>query len=134
MVLVGAATASLIAVVLGVIKAAQVGGGEKFLLLFSGLFSIVASWAVVHTVFTLRYAALYYTAPEDGINFNQKDKPTYADFAYLAFTIAMTYQVSDTDLTTKAIRQTALRHALRSYLFGAVIIAATINLAAGLVK
>ena len=46
----------------------------------------------------------------------------------------MTYQVSDTDLTTRVTRHTALRHALLSYLFGTVIIAATINLAAGLAK
>jgi uncharacterized membrane protein len=44
----------------------------------------------------------------------------------------MTYQVSDTDLQSQAMRATALRHALISYLFGAVIIAATINLVAGL--
>ncbi|MDQ1394509.1 MAG: hypothetical protein QOF30_3486, partial [Acidimicrobiaceae bacterium] len=55
-------------------------------------------------------------------------------FAYLAFTIGMTYQVSDTNLTSQEIRRTALRHGLLSYLFGTVIIAATINLAAGLVK
>ncbi len=77
---------------------------------------------------------LYYSGPDGGIDFNEDDKPCYADFAYLAFTIGMTYQVSDTDLTTKEIRHTALRHALLSYLFGTVIIAATINLAAGLVK
>ena len=56
------------------------------------------------------------------------------DFAYLSFTIGMTYQVSDTNLTTKTVRHTALRHALLSYLFGTGIIAATINLASGLVK
>ena len=59
--LLGAAVASLIAVILGVLKAGNVSGGEKLLLLFSGVFSIIASWGVVHTVFTLRYAALYYS-------------------------------------------------------------------------
>jgi len=53
---------------------------------------------------------------------------------YLAFTIGMTFQVSDTDLTRKSIRAAALRHALLSYLFGAVIVATTINLIAGLGK
>ena len=46
----------------------------------------------------------------------------------------MTFQVSDTDLTTKDIRRTAIRHAVLSYMFGAIIIAATINLVAGLSK
>jgi uncharacterized membrane protein len=68
------------------------------------------------------------------VQFNEDDQPVYADFAYVAFTIGMTYQVSDTGLTSKAMRHTALRHGLLSYLFGTVIIAATINLAAGLAK
>jgi uncharacterized membrane protein len=132
--LLSASVISLIAVVLGVIKAAKVDGSVKLLLLGAGIGAIVASWAMVHTLFTLRYAALYYTGPDGGIDFNEDDKPCYVDFAYLAFTIGMTYQVSDTNLTTKQVRHTALRHALLSYLFGTIIIAATINLAAGLVK
>jgi uncharacterized membrane protein len=72
--------------------------------------------------------------PDGGVDFNQDDPPRFSDFAYLAFTIGMTYQVSDTELTTPATRGTALRHALLSYLFGAVILAATINLIAGLAR
>lgn len=127
-----ASVASLGAVVLGILKAAQSHGSTKILLLAAGIGVIVASWGVVHSVFTLRYAAIYYKGPDGGVDFNEDDKPTYIDFAYLAFTIGMTYQVSDTDLTTKAIRHTALRHALMSYLFGTVIIATTINVASGL--
>ena len=60
------------------------------------------------------------------------EQPAYVHFAYLAFTIEMTYQVSDTDLTTRTIRATALRQALLSFVLGAVILATTINLVAGL--
>ncbi|MEO7556753.1 MAG: DUF1345 domain-containing protein, partial [Acidimicrobiales bacterium] len=67
-----------------------------------------------------------------GIDFNDDAEPDYRDFAYLAFTIGMTYQVSDTDLKTKEIRRTALRHALLSYVFGTAIIAVMINVVAGL--
>jgi len=70
--------------------------------------------------------------PDGGVNFNQDAPPRYLDFAYLAFTIGMTFQVSDTDLQTGSIRATALRRALLSYLFGAVILATTINLFSGL--
>jgi uncharacterized membrane protein len=133
-ILLGASVASLVAVVLGLIKASGARGDERIVLFGAGIGTIVVSWGVLHTVFTLRYAGLYYSGPDGGIDFNEDDKPCYADFAYLAFTIGMTYQVSDTDLTSKEIRHTALRHALLSYLFGTVIIAATINLAAGLVK
>ena len=133
-ILLGASVASLVAVVIGLIKANSATGDERIVLFAAGIVTIVVSWGVLHTVFALRYAGLYYSGPDGGIDFNEDDKPCYADFAYLAFTIGMTYQVSDTDLTTKEIRHTALRHALLSYLFGTVIIAATINLAAGLVR
>ncbi len=96
--------------------------------------SIVLSWAMVHTVFTTRYARLYYTGGDGGVDFNEDDPPRFSDFAYLSFTIGMTFQVSDTNLTSKDVRATALRHALLSYLFGAVILAATVNLLAGLAK
>jgi uncharacterized membrane protein len=132
--LLSASVASLVGVVLGTIKASSAHGGEKFFLLGVGILAIVSSWGMVHTIFTLRYAALFYTGPDGGVDFNEEEEPCYADFAYLAFTIGMTYQVSDTDLTIKSIRHTALRHALLSYVFGTVIVATTINLAAGLVK
>jgi uncharacterized membrane protein len=97
-----------------------------------GIASVAGAWAVVHTVFTLRYALLYYADSPGGIDFNQSARPDYLDFAYLAFTLGMTYQVSDTDLQTRPIRATALRHALLSYLLGAVVLATVINLVAGL--
>jgi uncharacterized membrane protein len=108
------------------------GGGQAALTVLAVL-SIVLSWALIQTVFTLRYARLFY-AEGGGIDFNEDDEPDFRDFAYLAVTLGMTYQVSDTDLTSKAVRRTALRHALLSYLFGTVIIAVAINVVAGLVK
>ena len=97
-----------------------------------GILSVAASWFAVHTEFTLRYARLYYTGPSDGIDFHQDGGPAYADFAYVAFTIGMTYQVSDTDLNARNIRATALGQAMLSFLLGAIILAVTINLVAGL--
>jgi hypothetical protein len=90
------------------------------------------SWSLVHTVFTLRYARTFYSKPQGGIDFNEDDPPTYLDFAYLALTIGMTFQVSDTNLTTKRIRRIALAHAAFSYLFGAVIVGLVINVVASL--
>ena len=60
--------------------------------------------------------------------------PDYRDFAYLAFTIGMTYQVSDTNLTSTSIRRTALHHAVLSFVFGTSIIAMMINVVAGLLN
>ena len=97
-----------------------------------GALSVAASWFAVHTVFTLRYARLFYTGGGTGIDFHQSEDPSYRDFAYLAFTLGMTYQVSDTDLNDRRIRSTALGHALLSFLLGAIILAVTINLVVGL--
>jgi uncharacterized membrane protein len=94
--------------------------------------SVLLSWATVHTIFTLRYARLYYAPPVGGIGFPADDQPNYADFGYVAFTIGMTYQVSDTDLAKRPIRRAALHHALLSYLFGAVILAVTVSLVASI--
>jgi len=127
-----AAVASLVAVGLTLVRAAQSQGTAELLRIGLGVASVALSWAIVHTIFTLRYARLYYAGPDGGVNFNQNEPPSYGDFAYLAFTIGMTFQVSDTDLQTRDIRRTALRHALLSYLFGTGILATTINLVAGL--
>jgi uncharacterized membrane protein len=130
--LLSAAIASLVAVGFVLLRAGQEHGIQELLRVGLGLVSVVLSWAIVHTVFTLRYAQLYYTGEEGGIDFNQSDPPTYTDFAYLAFTIGMTFQVSDTPLRSRVIRGAALRHALLSYLFGTGILATTINLVASL--
>jgi uncharacterized membrane protein len=92
-----------------------------------GFLSVVASWLAVHAVYTLRYAVLYYTEPVGGIEFNQDEKPTFPDFAYLAFTIAVTYGVTDTALRSRPIRVSVLQHAMVSYLFGTVILAITVQ-------
>jgi uncharacterized membrane protein len=99
-----------------------------------GVACVVASWAVLHTIFVLRYARLYYAEPVGGIDFKQEPDPTYRDFAYVGFTVGMTFQVSDTDIGKATIRTAVLRHALLSFIFGAVILAITINLLAGLSK
>ena len=115
--LLSASVASLVAVCLVIVRAGDSSGAVESLQAGLSLASVVLSWAVVHTIFTLRYASLYYSGPDGGVDFNQDDPPRYPDFAYLAFTIGMTFQVSDTDLKTTEIRATALRHALLSYLY-----------------
>lgn len=127
-----ASVVSLGAVGLVLVEASSEKGVAAGVLAGSAIVSVALSWGLIHTLFALRYALLYYDGPDGGIDFNSDDPPRYSDFAYLAFTLGMTFQVSDTDIKTHAIRATALRHALLSYLFGAVILATTINLVAGL--
>jgi uncharacterized membrane protein len=100
-----------------------------------GVATVAASWFAIHTSFTTRYARLYYTPPIGGIDFKTRDeRPDYRDFAYVAFTVGMTWQVSDTDVQHRLIRRLVLRQALISYLFGVVIIAVTINMVANVLQ
>jgi uncharacterized membrane protein len=134
--LLGAALASLVGVVLAFVKANSGPHREEVLLEAFGVVTIVCSWLLVHTVFALRYAHVYYRAPKGGIDFKTDgaEDPDYVDFAYTAFTIGMTFQVSDTDITRREMRHEVLRHALISFLFGAVIVATMVNVIAGLLN
>ena len=131
---VGAGTAMLVAVGFALAKAGQATGGMKAYLITLGLLSVVLSWTVVHTVYMLRYARAYYGEPVGGIEFNEEEPSTYTDFAYFSFTVGMTFQVADTNITSKPIRRVTLHHALLSYLFGAVLLGLVINVVATLLK
>lgn len=115
-----------------VVAAASRSGTGAVAAAVVGVLTVAASWFVVHTIFTVHYARLYYSGEPGGINFHDPEPPRFRDFAYVAFTVGMTFQVSDTEIGLTSIRATVLRHALLSYLLGAVILAVTINLIAGL--
>ncbi|GAA2760950.1 hypothetical protein GCM10009872_63110 [Actinopolymorpha rutila] len=130
-----AALASLVAIGWMIVSANDRNPLDVVLHVGLGVLSVIVSWVVVHTIFTLRYARLYYSDGRGGVNFHDSDpeaQPRFVDFAYIAFTVGMTYQVSDTELRTSVFRAHVLRQALMSYLFGAVILALLINLVAGL--
>ena len=129
-----AAIASLIAVGVVLFGAGGASGNAKYLDAGLALVSVFVSWTLVHTVFALKYGRLYYSGTPGGINFNDTGAPDYRDFAYLAFTIGMTFQVSDTNIQSRDIRHTVLRHAWLSFPLVAVIIATSINLVSGLAK
>ena len=128
-----AGAASLVAVAFGLAKANHVHGAAEFGLTLVAVLAVVLAWTTVHTIYTLRYARIFYT-DHGGIDINEEREPDYHDFLYVAFTIGMTYQVSDTNITSRRVRRTALRHALLSYVYGTAIIAVTINVIAGLVR
>jgi len=134
--LIGASVASLVGVGFIVVAGGNSKGIGKGLLVSFAVVTVVVSWAVVHMTYTLRYARLFYGGTQGGLDFHPLpgELPQYSDFAYLAFTVGMTFQVSDTEVNSTVMRATVLRQALLSYLFGVVIIAIMINLVAGLAK
>jgi len=129
-----ASVASLGAIGYTVHRAADAHGATKALLIALAIGVVALSWLTVHTLYLVRYGDVYYRDPVGGIDFNDDEPPDYLDFAYLALTIGMTFQVSDTSLTSKAMRRVAIRHALLSFLFVAVILALSINTVASLLR
>ena len=108
---------------------------------FTEIISVVGmmlSWALVHTVFTFHYANMYYFKQHENISqqepltFPGKMKPNYLDFAYFAFVIGMTFQVSDVQINSHLVRRTALAHGLLSFALNTFVVALTINLIAGI--
>ncbi|WAC57118.1 DUF1345 domain-containing protein [Gordonia sp. SL306] len=97
------------------------------------LAGVFLSWGSLHLMYATRYAFLYYAGEPGGIDFNSDAPPEFRDFFYFSYNLGMTYQVSDTDVSDSGIRAVALRHCMLSYVFGAVILATTINLVAGIV-
>jgi uncharacterized membrane protein len=126
-----AAVVSLAAVVEALIRSGTtdpVGVASVIL----GVLVVILSWALMNTVFALKYARLYYSGRDGGIDFQQEDPPAYSDFAYIAFTVGMSFAVPDTALTDTQVRKAGLGHALLSYLFGTVVIAVAVNLVTNL--
>jgi uncharacterized membrane protein len=125
--LLAASVASLVAVGFVLAEAGRGADARRGVLTALAVVSVLLAWSVVHTIFALRYARLYYAAPVGGLGFGEDDPPMYADFAYVAFTIGMTFQVSDTDISKRPIRRAAIHHALLSYVFGTMILGIVVN-------
>ncbi len=137
-VILSATVASLLAVAFTLAAADEQVGWKQTAYVLDAVVTVVLSWTVLNTLYTLRYADAHYKyengrGVEIGGDDNSDDPPDYRDFAYLAFTIGMCYQVSDQTIRSRHMRRTVLVHALVSYAFGVIIIASTINLLANLV-
>jgi uncharacterized membrane protein len=134
LIVLGASVASLVSVGFALVEARHSSGTGKGMLIALAVAVVALSWLAVHFVYAVRYGDVYYGDPVGGIEFNERDRPDYRDFAYFALTIGMTFQVSDTTITDKSVRRLVTRHALLSYLFGAVIVALAINTVASLLQ
>ncbi|MBF4767821.1 DUF1345 domain-containing protein [Nocardioides agariphilus] len=118
---------------LGIVVLLVVHSKDRHVVAALALAGVFMAWASLHLMYAARYAYLYYGTPSgSGIDFNSEEAPSYRDFLYFSYNLGMTYQVSDTAVSSAAIRAVVLRHTLLSYLFGAVVLASTINLVAGI--
>ena len=132
--IVAAGFASVAAVVLALTQSrTQNGDPVSVALVILGVLGTIVAWALVNTVYALKYARMYYLDHQNGgIDVKKDDDPTYSDFAYFAFTIGMSYTGPEIEPITTEVRRKALLHALLSYFYGTVLIAVAINLVTNL--
>ncbi len=140
---IGAAFISLFAIIL-LLQSAPSAKGLSHHILLSTL-SVFCSWTLIHTVFTLRYAHLYYTfpsrqhleigeEPHGGLDFPGDMKhPDFLDFAYFSFVLGMTFQVADVSITGRTIRRLALLHGFIAFVYNTIIVALSINIISGMI-
>ncbi|MEO8008822.1 MAG: DUF1345 domain-containing protein [Betaproteobacteria bacterium] len=133
-----AGSASLVAIAGEVPLIRNAAGTEKLVRIILIIATIVLSWAFIHTIFALHYAHDYYSnasggTTNKGLAFPGESNPTYLDFVYFSFTIGMTFQVSDVQITRPASRGLALTHGIISFFYATGILALTINMVAGLI-
>jgi uncharacterized membrane protein len=142
-IIVVASVVSLVAIVL-LLRALPAPGQKGYyyhIVLF--ISSVTCSWLLIHTIFTIRYAHLFYSGKKEdaiekehrgGLDFPNEKRPDYFDFAYFSFVIGMTFQVSDVTVSSGVIRRLVLLHGLISFVFNTTIVALIINIIAGLIQ
>ena len=139
---VAAAFISLFAIVLLLQSAPTQKGISKHILLSAT--SVFFSWVLIHTVFTIRYAHMFYTFPtreeqaagadhHGGLVFPATPHPDFFDFAYFSFVLGMTFQVADVDITAGNMRRLALLHGFLSFVYNTIIVALSINIVSGMI-
>jgi uncharacterized membrane protein len=131
-----AALLSLVAIVLLLSTVKQVAGTERALHIGLAALTVVSSWLLVPTMFTLHYADAFYSAGEDErpLLFPQTLRPVFWDFAYFSFTIAAACQTADVSTANTLIRRTVLVHSVIAFVFNASILGFAVNISAGLLS
>ena len=126
---VAAAVASLAAIFAELVIAK--GSDNRALHVSLAILTIALSWTFIQVIFALHYAHEYYGNGKraNGLQFPGDDKPDYWDFAYFSFVVGMTFQVSDVQVTNRAIRRLVVAHGILSFVFNTAILALTVNLA-----
>jgi uncharacterized membrane protein len=134
-----AITFSFIAIIgefAGIAKDMPPGPRNLHLLLVA--ITLFVSWLMTHTTFAFRYAHEFYeidpggSGISGGLEFPGEKRPDYMDFMYFSLVLGMTFQVSDVEITARKFRRLAAAHGLLGFLYNAIIVALTVNLAAGL--
>jgi len=129
-----AALLSLVAIVALLSTVRQVVGFEKAMHVTLAAATVMSSWLLVPTIFTLHYTDEFYSASDDDrpLLFPQTRRPVFWDFAYFSFTISAACQTADVSTANTSIRKVVVAHSLIAFVFNASILGFAINVSAGL--
>lgn len=139
---IGASLASLIAILFLLKSSKETSQAAITGHVMLSMGSVIVSWWLVHTIFTMHYAHLYYTThpgddkhkPIGGLQFPGHEDPDYLDFVYFSFVLGTTFQVSDVEISSRRIRRLALVHGLIAFAFNTAILALSINVVSSLIS
>ena len=115
-------------------------GDRAFLFASVGAATTALSWALVHLLFALEYARAYYApagpegTPAGGLDFPGGHPPNYVDFFYFSFVIGVACQTAEVSTLNRSMRAIVLAQGLVAFVFNTVILAATVNVAAGVIS
>ncbi|MEC5385081.1 DUF1345 domain-containing protein [Uliginosibacterium sp. H3] len=130
------AIASLVAIVVALLAAKDLSGGDKAAHLTLVACTIVASWAFTHTMFALHYAHDFYVAlaneRDGGLVFPGTKHPDYSDFLYFAAVIGTSGQTADVSFSSQRMRRIGALHCVLAFFFNTSVLALTINIAASM--
>ena len=133
-----AAIAALAAIVweLGPVKSME--GWNKAAHLGLVAVTVMSAWAFIHVMFALHYAGQYFEPAGEGgicggLKFPGGDEPDWGEFVYQAFVVGCAFATADVNVTTTPMRRIVLAHSIVAFVFNTVIVALTINIAAGLI-
>ena len=134
LVVVGASILSVAAIVAFLTTLKSVPPHDKLAHVLLAALTIIDSWLLVPTVFTVHYADMFYSAEvgDQPLRFPETSEPVFWDFAYFAFTIAAACQTADVSTTQVAIRRVVMAQSIISFLFNLAILGFAINVTAGL--
>lgn len=142
--LVVGASAAVVSGALALLRGVSGSASANELLLGLTLAATVLAWLVTNVAFALHYAHLHYQPVDrhgpasaasgtdgepNGFVFPGSTQPDGLDFAYLAFTVGMTFQVSDVQVASRRCRRAVLGHGLLAFSYSTVLIALVVNAA-----
>ncbi|WP_083638908.1 DUF1345 domain-containing protein [Rhizobium oryziradicis] len=126
---------AIVAAVVALFNALNQSGTPDLLKVSLAFLSVISGWFTIHTMFAMHYAHHYWQyrksdqgeGPRQGLDFPQTEEPGSYDFLYFSFVIGMTAQTSDVAVTTTEMRCINLAHAVVSFFFNTVLVAAAVN-------